>query len=93
LTWAIVAFISSSTSGVSLHFTSDGFHTDRATAKQYGDVLSVKALGQTMIVINSPTLLRQVLDRHASASANRPHSIIAGMIVDDGLNMGLTLQS
>ena len=46
-----------------------------------------------MIVISSPTLLREVLDRHANASANRPNSIIAGIIVADGLNMGLSLHS
>ncbi|KAF8319879.1 cytochrome P450 [Amanita rubescens] len=58
-------------------------------AKQYGDVFSVKVLGRTVIVISSSTISKEVLDRHANASGNRPNSAIIQMVVPDGLNLGL----
>jgi cytochrome P450 len=58
-------------------------------ANQYGDTISLKILGQTMIVIHSPSLMKEVIDKRANTTSNRPKSIIADMIVPGGMNMGL----
>jgi hypothetical protein len=42
-----------------------------------------------MIVVHSPTLMREVIDKRANATSNRPKSIIAEMIIPGGMNMGL----
>jgi hypothetical protein len=57
-------------------------------AKEYGDIYSLKVMDQTMIVLNSPTAIRDVIDKHASASSSRPKSILADMITPNNLNLG-----
>ncbi|PFH48833.1 hypothetical protein AMATHDRAFT_5417 [Amanita thiersii Skay4041] len=59
-------------------------------AKEYGDAFSIKVMNQTIIVLNSPTLVREVFDKRAMSNSNRPKSIIANMIVPDGMNMGIS---
>ncbi len=77
-----------STNGVSVYYIL--CYANCPKAKQYGDIFSVKVLGRTMIVISSPTISKEVIDKHANASGNRPNSAIIQMIVPDGLNLGLT---
>ncbi|KAF8882390.1 cytochrome P450 [Infundibulicybe gibba] len=57
-------------------------------AKVYGDVFSLKVLNKNIIVINTPTLLREVIDKRSSSSSNRPKSILADMITPHNMNMG-----
>lgn len=57
-------------------------------ASVYGDVFSVKVMNQTIIVINTPTLVREVIDKNGLSSINRPKSILADMITPDNMNMG-----
>ncbi|TFK38294.1 cytochrome P450 [Crucibulum laeve] len=57
-------------------------------AKVYGDVFSLKVLNQTIIVINSPTLVRELIDKRSASTSNRPKSILADMITPHNMNMG-----
>ncbi|TFY59192.1 hypothetical protein EVG20_g7882 [Dentipellis fragilis] len=57
-------------------------------ARQYGDVISVKAMHQTIIVINTPTLVKEVFDKRGVSSANRPASTLIDLLRPDGLNFG-----
>lgn len=43
---------------------------------------------QTIIVLNSPTAVKELIDRLGASTANRPASIIADMITPDNLNIG-----
>lgn len=58
------------------------------SARVYGDVFSLKIFNQTIIVINTPTLVREVIDKRSLSSANRPKSILADMITPNNMNMG-----
>ncbi|PFH53127.1 hypothetical protein AMATHDRAFT_45749 [Amanita thiersii Skay4041] len=62
--------------------------TFTAWSKKYGDVMSLRILHQTLIIIQSPTLVKELIDKRASASCNRPKSTIADMITPNGMNMG-----
>jgi cytochrome P450 len=57
-------------------------------AKQYGDVFCLKIFNQTMIVLNSPSIVREVVDKRSMSTANRPKSIIADMITPHNMNLG-----
>ncbi|KAF8312168.1 hypothetical protein F5887DRAFT_1090780 [Amanita rubescens] len=57
-------------------------------AKQYDDVFSVKVLNKT--IINSPTLVKEVYEKHFHSSSNRPHSIIQEMLIPDSMNPATT---
>ncbi|KAF8649401.1 hypothetical protein AX16_005842 [Volvariella volvacea WC 439] len=57
-------------------------------AREYGDVFSLKVLGQTMIVLNSPNVVREIFERRSLASCNRPKSTIADIITPNNLNLG-----
>ncbi|KAF8649379.1 hypothetical protein AX16_005820 [Volvariella volvacea WC 439] len=56
-------------------------------AREYGDIFSLKIMSQTIIVLNSPTAVFEVIDRK-STSSNRPASIIADIIVPNNENIG-----
>ncbi|KAF8623649.1 hypothetical protein AX17_007348 [Amanita inopinata Kibby_2008] len=62
-------------------------------AKKYGDVMSLRVLDQTLIVIQTPTLVKELIDKRAHVNSNRPKSIIASMITPGGMNMGTTRQT
>ena len=69
--------------GIDLH------KTNRASlAKVYGDVFSLKVFNQTIIVLNSPTIVKEVIDIRSASSSNRPKSILADMITPHNMNMG-----
>lgn len=57
-------------------------------AKQYGDIYSLKVMNKTMIVLNSPSAIKEIIDKNGAASSNRPHSILADMICPDNNNLG-----
>jgi hypothetical protein len=69
--------------GVDLHQTNRFF-----LAKVYGDVFSLKVFNQTIIVLNSPTIVKEVIDIRSASSSNRPKSILADMITPHNMNMG-----
>ncbi|KIK00846.1 hypothetical protein K443DRAFT_678870 [Laccaria amethystina LaAM-08-1] len=57
-------------------------------SKVYGDVFSLKVFNQTIIVLNSPTIVKEVIDIRSASSSNRPKSILADMITPHNMNMG-----
>lgn len=59
-------------------------------AKEYGDVFSLKILNKTIIVLNSPTLVKEVCENHSKSNSNRPQSTINDMLIPDHMNMGTT---
>ncbi|KAH8649274.1 cytochrome P450 [Xylariales sp. PMI_506] len=59
-----------------------------AWARQYGDVFSLKLMNHTVIVLNTPSIVREVFTKHAITNTNRPASTIAEMISPNGLNLG-----
>ncbi|KAH7886508.1 cytochrome P450 [Phlebopus sp. FC_14] len=56
-------------------------------ARTYGDIFSLKIMHITIIVLNSPTAVRELIDKRGVLTANRPQSLIADMITN-GLNLG-----
>ncbi|KAF8835283.1 cytochrome P450 [Paxillus ammoniavirescens] len=58
-----------------------------AWARTYGDIFSLKIMHLTIIVLNSPTAVKELIDKRSLLTANRPGSLIADMITG-GLNMG-----
>ncbi|KAJ6598386.1 cytochrome P450 [Mycena vulgaris] len=46
-------------------------------ARSYGDIYSIKIGSQTMIVLSSPTAIKQVVDKHGWAGSSRPGNYIA----------------
>ncbi|KAH9852970.1 cytochrome P450 [Lenzites betulinus] len=55
---------------------------------QYGDVVALHALGQTLIVLNSVTAATDLLDKRSAIYSDRPDSIITCLIGWDW-NLGL----
>ena len=57
-------------------------------AKEYGDAFSLKVLNQTIIVLNTPSMMKEVIEKRNASSSNRPKSILADMITPKNMNMG-----
>lgn len=57
-------------------------------ARKYGDVVSLKVFHQTIISINSPSLMRELLERRSVTSSNRPKNTLTEIITPGNLNMG-----
>jgi cytochrome P450 len=57
-------------------------------AREYGDVVSVKVFNQTIIIVNTPSGMREVLDKRNSSSSNRPYSWIADQMAPNNVNFG-----
>ncbi|KAF6808949.1 cytochrome P450 [Colletotrichum sojae] len=57
-------------------------------SKQYGDVVSVKVMNQTIIALHSPAVVKEVFDKHGASNTNRPKSTIVEIITPDNLNLG-----
>jgi hypothetical protein len=60
------------------------------TAKQYGDVFSLTVLHKTIIVLNTPSAVREIIDKRSNSSSNRPRSIVINSIVPPGTNFGMS---
>jgi hypothetical protein len=45
-------------------------------AREYGDIFSLQVMGRTIIVLNTPTAVKEVIDRRSSSSSNRPASYV-----------------
>jgi hypothetical protein len=57
-------------------------------AKEYGDIVSAKVFNQTIIIVNTPSGMREILDKHHSSSSNRPYSWIADQMAPNNINFG-----
>ncbi|KAJ7706345.1 cytochrome P450 [Mycena rosella] len=56
-------------------------------AKNYGDIYSLKVMHLTFIVLNTPTAVKEVIDKRGGTSCNRPASVVADIITPDNLNL------
>ena len=50
-----------------------------------GDLIYINAAGQPVIIINSPKVGVELLDRRAAIYSDRPRNIVASDIMSDGL--------
>ncbi|TFK46440.1 putative monooxygenase [Heliocybe sulcata] len=50
-------------------------------AKEYGDLVYLKVLGQPYIVINSAIVAKDLLDKRSAIYSDRPHFVFAGDLV------------
>jgi len=55
-----------------------------------GDVIYLNAAGQPMVIINSPRVGVELLDRRAAIYSDRPRNIVASDIMCGGLLFGFT---
>jgi len=63
-----------------------------STAKTYGDVFSLIIFNQKLIVLNSPSIMKEVIDRRSSSSSNRPKSIVSDLMVPSSTHLGLVVE-
>ncbi|KAF8154861.1 putative monooxygenase [Crassisporium funariophilum] len=52
--------------------------------KKYGDIMHVDIFGQSMVVINSTQMAKDLLDKRSNIYSDRPHFIFAGDMVGYG---------
>jgi hypothetical protein len=45
-------------------------------------------MNKTIIVLNTPSAVKEVIDKHSASTANRPQSIIAETVIPDNVNTG-----
>lgn len=57
-------------------------------AQQYGDILSLKVMHLDIIVLSSPSAVKELIDNRSSSTSDRPTSIITDMIIPNGTNIG-----
>ncbi|KAG8908736.1 hypothetical protein FRB99_002974 [Tulasnella sp. 403] len=57
-------------------------------AREYGEVFSLKLGGGTVVVLNSPEAVKEIMEKNSLATADRPPSAIGNMITD-GLHMAM----
>ncbi|TFK24572.1 cytochrome P450 [Coprinopsis marcescibilis] len=50
-------------------------------AKTYGDLFQVDILGRPLVVINSATVARDLLDKRSATNSDRPHFTMAGDLI------------
>jgi hypothetical protein len=64
--------------------------TERLTeiAREYGDIYSLKIISETIIVLSSATVIRDIIEKNSAIVSDRPHSHM-GHEVTDGKNMGI----
>ncbi|KAF7350490.1 Cytochrome P450 [Mycena venus] len=48
-------------------------------SKKYGDILSIKIGSSTMVVLSSPTAIKEVVDKSSWAASSRPANYLAGL--------------
>ncbi|KAF7316003.1 Cytochrome P450 [Mycena indigotica] len=57
-------------------------------AKIYGDIYSLKVMHLTIIVLNSPTAVRDIIDKRGPISSSRPASVMTEIVTPDSVNLG-----
>ncbi|KAI0051317.1 cytochrome P450 [Auriscalpium vulgare] len=55
--------------------------------KQYGDVIYLSALGQSIVVLGTQKAAGDLLDRRAGIYSDRPHNVVAAGILTGGMAM------
>ncbi|KAJ7660066.1 cytochrome P450 [Mycena rosella] len=50
-------------------------------SRQHGDIMSIKLVSETMIILSSPTAIKEVVDKHGWATSSRPPHYLAGLAV------------
>ncbi|KZV75180.1 cytochrome P450 [Peniophora sp. CONT] len=75
--------------GNALQFTGEQWLKYSAWRKDYGDIIYMNAAGQPMVILNSPEVAAELLDRRAGIYSDRPAMIVASEIMCDGLSLPL----
>lgn len=60
-----------------------------AWAKQYGEIFYLKIASSDFIFLNSPRVVKEVVDRRGNIYSDRPHMPMAGEAYSRGLNLSL----
>ncbi|CAA7262451.1 unnamed protein product [Cyclocybe aegerita] len=60
-------------------------------SKQYGDLMHVDAMGQNFVIISSPKIARDLLDKRSAFYSDRPHFVMANELA--GYGESFVLQS
>ncbi|KAF9467088.1 cytochrome P450 [Collybia nuda] len=58
-------------------------------AREYGDVMSLKIFHKTIIILNSPTAIREIIDKRNISSSNRPSMVIGKRLIPNDTNFGM----
>ncbi|KAJ7578030.1 cytochrome P450 [Mycena floridula] len=58
-------------------------------AKIYGDVVSLKIFHKTIIILNSPTAIKEIIDKRSTSSSNRPNMMIGKRLIPNDANFGI----
>ena len=58
------------------------------SARQYGNVIFVQVMNQTIIVLHTPTLVKEVFEKHSISNSNHPASVLVELITPRNLNLG-----
>ncbi|KAI0319831.1 cytochrome P450, partial [Amylostereum chailletii] len=56
--------------------------------KTYGDIISISAFGQRIVVLNTREAAVDLLDRRAGIYSDRPRNIVAGKVLCGGMGLG-----
>ena len=59
-------------------------------AAEYGSIFALQMMHQTIIVLNTPTAIKDVIERKSISTSNRPESHIADMIIPNNENFGMS---
>ncbi|KIJ65802.1 hypothetical protein HYDPIDRAFT_109823 [Hydnomerulius pinastri MD-312] len=60
-------------------------------AAEYGDVMHLNMLGSRMVILNTASAARDLLEKRATIYSNRPHSVMGNELM--GLDWSFTIQS
>ncbi|VDC01478.1 unnamed protein product [Peniophora sp. CBMAI 1063] len=71
--------------GNALELTGDQWLRYSAWRKDYGDIIYLNAMGKPMVILNSPSIATELLDRRATIYSDRPTMIVSNEIMCDGL--------
>jgi hypothetical protein len=58
------------------------------SAKIYGDIYSLKVMHLTIIVLNTPTAVKEIIDKRGPISSSRPASIMTEIVTPNSVNLG-----
>ena len=73
-----------------IHGTSTDLPLFFVLAADYGSIFALQMMHQTIIVLNTPTAIKDVIERKSISTSNRPESHIADMIIPNNENFGMS---
>ncbi|CAA7262429.1 unnamed protein product [Cyclocybe aegerita] len=53
-------------------------------SRKYGDIMHVDAMGQSFVIVSSPKIAQDLLDKRSSVYSDRPHFVMANELVGYG---------